>query len=65
MNATIQNMRQHYAEGVFAYSPFTGEESSANPGDYFWLGEDDPLIDSLGQAMILATRSTRIIEITS
>lgn len=32
--ATIENMTEHYAPGVFAYSPITGEEYSANPSDY-------------------------------
>lgn len=59
--ATVENMRS-YEEGnspfrAVAFSPLTGEEYSGTSGDYFWLGESEPLLDSLGVEMILVTRS--------
>jgi hypothetical protein len=64
MIANLDNMRQHYAEGVLAVSLYTDEEASANPHDYFWLPEGEWLIDSNGDAMVLAHRRTETIEIT-
>lgn len=59
--ATVENMRSYEASGspfrAVAFSPLTGEEYSGTPGDYFWLGESEPLLDSLGVEMILVTRS--------
>ena len=60
--ATIESMRAAYKPGVFAYSPATGEQYSANPNDYFWLTDaDGPLTDSEGEPMILGTRSVRMV----
>jgi hypothetical protein len=36
--ATIENMKKYanrYGDRVIMYSPYTGEQYSANPGDYF------------------------------
>lgn len=63
MIATIENMREHYAPGVFAYSPLTGESYSANPGDYFWLPEDTPLTDFLGEPMDLVTSRRELVPV--
>ena len=56
--ATVANMEAHADDPtVVAYSPTTGEQCSANPGDYFWMGSDkDVLVDSEGEPMILARR---------
>lgn len=62
MIATLENMRAHYAEGVFAYSINTGEQYSANPGDYFWLDDGSPLIDEFDEPLVLATSRT-VVEI--
>lgn len=43
----------------FAYSPVTGEECSADAGDYFWMRDDSPLIGSDGEPMVLAVSETR------
>lgn len=65
--ATLRNMRIHDAgrvpghENVIAYSLLTGEEYSATPGDYWHLSQDEPLLDSEGEPMILVTRR-RIFE---
>ncbi len=62
--ATLANMRVHYSDGVFAYSPTTTEECSANPGDYWFLGDDDVLRDSEDQPMILVVKRTTILDVT-
>lgn len=60
--ATVANMRQHSGvPGLIAYSPVTGEECSANPGDYWHLPEDEPLIDSNGAAMVLARITRQVV----
>ncbi len=54
MRATLANMRRLCLKhdqpvavpGVVAYSFETGEASSAGPGDYFWMDDDDCLTDS-------------------
>lgn len=59
--ATMENMRKHYKPGVFAFSPATGQEYSARPGDYFWLPEGEALTDSEGEPMVLVTRRTSVV----
>lgn len=61
MIATLANMRKHYREGVFAWSPDTGEEYSADPGDYFAMSEDSMLRDDNGEPMVLAYRTTSFV----
>lgn len=61
--ATLANMREHYKNGVFAWSPSTGEEYSANPGDYFMMSEDDVLRDEYGDPMVLAYKATSFVVI--
>ena len=56
MIASKRNMEANYDTGVFAYSPDTGEECSANPGDYWYMSNGDILEDGNGNAMILARR---------
>lgn len=62
--ATVRNMRiaQERGKQAFAYSPTTLEQSSATPGDYFMLGEDEPLTDSDGNPMHLVVKATRYID---
>lgn len=45
--------------GVFAWSPYTDEEYSASPGDYWDRDPDAPLLDSDGNAMVLVRRVSR------
>lgn len=72
--ATLANMRKHYGNAalweperlgeVFAWSPDTGEECSANPGDYsFIMTDDDVLRDDEDNPMILAYRVTQIVAV--
>jgi hypothetical protein len=61
--ATIENMRLNQDKGVFAYSPTTGEEASADPSDYFWLPEGEPLVDEYDEPMILVTRHSVLTEV--
>lgn len=64
MIANKKNMDEHYTPGVFAYSPATGEECSANPSDYWYLAPDDVLEDGEGAPMVLATRTTSVNVLT-
>lgn len=61
MIASKKNMDRLYRNGVFAYSPRTGEEYSANPGDYWYLASADTLKDSEGKPMVLVT-ARRVIQ---
>lgn len=57
--ATVENMAR-VAEScprAVAYSPSTGEQFSATPNDYFWLGAGEAIIDSEGEPCVLAVRS--------
>ncbi len=54
MKATGKNMRTYYAAGVVVFSPHTLEVFSANPEDYFWLGDDEMLQDRESNDMELA-----------
>lgn len=45
----------------FAYSFETGERYSATPGDYFMLRDDEPLLDSEAEPMVLVFESTQIV----
>jgi hypothetical protein len=71
--ATVANMRRFKAlnpgreipgggriEGrrCFALSLETGEQCSADPGDYFARPDDQPLVDSAGEPMVLAVSAT-------
>ena len=63
--ATPENMKKvEGVQGIFAYSPTTGEQSSATPGDYFWAAPDEVLLDSEDQPMILATERCVIKPLT-
>lgn len=67
MYATLANMKalsttmRGYACSVFAYNEWTGEQYSANPGDYWFLADDDCLTDSEGFEMILAYEFRNIV----
>lgn len=55
--ASIANMKLHAeTSGVFAWSPVTGEEYSADARDYFYLDESKVLKDTNGHEMLLAVR---------
>jgi hypothetical protein len=55
VDATIKNMRNMAGLGLIAYSPSTGEEYSADAGDYFWADDNFTLTDQLGNAMLLGS----------
>lgn len=46
------------------YSPNTGEQYSADAGDYWNLPDDEPLLDSRGKPMHLVTSRTVYEDIT-
>jgi hypothetical protein len=46
----------------FAFSPLTGEQFSGSAGDYWQLGDDEPLRDRDGEPMILAVSETRFAD---
>ncbi len=54
--ASLKNMQQHYTDGVFALSPVTGEQYSADPRDYFAVPTNWIMRDSNDEPMILARR---------
>jgi hypothetical protein len=54
--ASLDNMRTYADKGLFAYSPDTGEECSADASDYWYLGPEDVLEDENGRPMVLAMR---------
>lgn len=72
--ATVANMHRYYRPSKkvgdcivfpnqpFAYSLNTGERYSANPSDYWSCPEDDPLLDSDGEPMILVFEITKIVD---
>ena len=52
--ATVENMRRHAGQkGIVMFSPYTGEQYSANPGDYFWAKPGQRFKDSTGRVMRL------------
>ncbi len=65
LQATKRNMEARWDPDVFAYSPATGEEYSAHPGDYFWMEPDGELLDSQGNTMILVRRRTGVTPLTA
>ena len=60
--ATIENMRKFEGPGVVAYSPATGEEYSATPGDYFWLPPGQCLKDTRGRKLRLGRHKPASVE---
>jgi hypothetical protein len=64
MHATLTNMRAMQAQGaeytgptrLVALNRATGEEYSANPGDYWNLEPDDCLKGARGRKLVLAYR---------
>jgi hypothetical protein len=64
MIATPANMRKvEHVRGVFAYDAFNDARYSATPGDYFMLGEDEPVTDGGGEPLILVREICRIEEV--
>jgi len=62
--ATIENMELYAGvPGVFAYSRETGEEYSANPGDYWNASAGWTMTDSEGEPMILCKRVCEHVDI--
>lgn len=51
----MANMRRLEAAGLSAvvWDVLANEKFSASSGDYFWLGEDEPLRDEGGEALLL------------
>jgi hypothetical protein len=60
--ATLANMRAMQAKGatdsgsgrLVAWNQATGEEFSANPGDYFYMRDDECLRGRHGRKLVLA-----------
>jgi hypothetical protein len=48
---------------VFAWSPGTREEYSANPSDYWNRKADEPLLDGEGGEMVLVVRVSQILDV--
>lgn len=63
MIATVANMRKILDDQVFAYSRETGEEYSANPGDYWDKSDDYTLKDEISEPMVLVRRVTEYVEV--
>lgn len=67
VSATPENMKRYYGRPdlgtVFAWSPATREEFSANPSDYWDRRPDVPLLDSEGAEMVLVTRVSQILDV--
>lgn len=66
--ATIENMHKYenmHPGTMVAISPFTGEEYSATPGDYFTATPDYCLQDSEGEDMILVRKATIYLDAAS
>lgn len=65
MIATIANMkkmRAKYGASLIAFSPETGEECSAAPGDYWDVPDREFLVDADGMPMLLGVVQRTIIE---
>ena len=61
--ATPVNMRKYQdVRGLIAYSPVTGEEYSANAGDYWNWAPDQVMKDQRGNGMILVWRSITLVD---
>lgn len=63
--ATIANMekaREIHGNRVISWSPLTGEEYSANPGDYWQATDEWVMKDSNGEPMILVVRQTNLLD---
>ena len=58
ITATKANMKKYAGKGYVAVSLLTGEEYSANPGDYFMQADNWRMKDSQGHGMFLARKTT-------
>jgi hypothetical protein len=69
--ATIENMKTYYDDEVsvggrcFAFSPYTFEEYSADPDDYFMMRAGEMLHDAEGNPMELVIRRISIIPVNA
>lgn len=65
--ASKANMKKYGNEngyhGVFAYSRITGEEYSANAGDYFNASDDWVMEDTEGNPMYLVINVTTYVDV--
>lgn len=65
VQASKDNMISYYpvlGGRLMAYSPETGEEFSANPGDYWDAPLDWVMTDAKGVPMLLGVRVTQIVD---
>lgn len=69
--ATRANMRRaqekraetgDFNHRIFCLSATTGEQYSADPGDYWFLMDDQTVTDSNGEPMVLAIREVRYLD---
>jgi hypothetical protein len=64
MLATIENMqRTKGVAGVLAWSPTTGEEYSADPGDYWNAPAGWTIRDEDGEPMVLVVRREEFVAV--
>lgn len=62
--ATVANMRKHaHVPGMVMFSPWTGEEYSANGADYWHSDPDKIFTDSEGNEMWLVCKETTIRDV--
>lgn len=62
--ATIENMDSFaHVPNLIAWSPSTGEEYSANSGDYWHVGPYFTLTDSDDNAMLLVVKQCTMVDV--
>lgn len=63
--ATRRNMRDHATYGLVSYDRYARIDYSATDGDYWTMGEDQPLTGMFGKPLILAVRAEYIRRLVS
>lgn len=58
--ATVANMEKHQRPGLIMFSPYTGEEASATPGDYWDVSSSYKFKDRTGRVMRLGVPSRKM-----
>lgn len=60
--ANMEKARAIHGSGVIAYSPFTHEEYSADPGDYWNASAEWVMRDCTGAVMHLVVRKVNMLD---
>jgi hypothetical protein len=65
MLATPKNMKECERCGIqaIAISTISGDCYSAGSGDYFWLADDQPLVDDFQEPMKLVVKSVQFLDV--